>query len=168
MKTKNYKTKKYAGYTTLELLFYIGIFVVMSLLVVNAMITMAKSFRETSVQAELLQGGTIMERISRDVRQANGINTITASTLKLDTKDNVGAGKTIEFRLVGTDIQFLEDDVLTGNLNAPNILVTGLVFTQINTAASTGVKVQVSMSSVNDSQARVQDFYDTVILRGSY
>ena len=156
------------GYSVLELLFYIAFFATFSLLVINAMIIMARSFRETSVQGELRESAVIMERIEREVRQAYDISSISANDLNLDTTDSAGANKTEEFLLSGSDIRFLENGILTGNLNTPNIAVTSLTFTQITTVKGKAVKVAFSVRSNNDSLARVVDFYDTVVLRGSY
>src|SRR3989338_8033873 len=75
------------GYAILELLFYITFFSILSLVVINAMITMTKSFRETAIQAELIESGSIMERMEREIRQALSINSIVANDLKLNTKD---------------------------------------------------------------------------------
>lgn len=160
------KTNK--GYALLELLFYVAFFAVLILLVINAIITMTRSFRETTIQNEWIQNGTSVERISREIRQAYGINSISANSLKLNTKDSGGANKIVEFLLSGTDIQFLENDILTGNLNTPNISISDLVFTQINTAKGVAVKVSLSFKSKNDVQNRVQTFYDSIVLRGSY
>ena len=133
------------------------------------MIIMTKSFRETSIQGELAQSGAILERISREIKQAYGIDPAsTADDLKLNTKNDAGANKTVEFLLSGSNLQLLENSVLTGNLNAPNIIVTGLTFTQITTVKGKAIKIVLSIRSSNDSSARVQYFYDTVVLRGSY
>lgn len=156
------------GYAILELLFYISLFAVLSLLVINAMITMARSFKETTIQAELVQSGTIMERMSREIRQAYDIGAISSSDITLNTKDDAGANKTVEFLLFGTNVQLLENTVFTGDLNTPNIVVTALIFTQITTVQGKAVKVFLTVRSTNDTLARTQDFYDTVVLRGSY
>lgn len=156
------------GYALLELLFYIALFSILSLVVINAMIIMAKSFRETSLQAEFVRSGTMMERISREIRQSYDVNSITASSLKLNIRDTAGVGKTVEFLLSGSNIHLLENDVLVGNLNAPNIVVTSLTFTQIITDEGKAVKVSFSVQSSNDVSSRTQDFYNTVVLRGSY
>jgi len=63
LKIKNFKK----GYAILELLFYISFFTVLALVVINAMIAMAKSFRETAIYAELDQSANIMERMSREI-----------------------------------------------------------------------------------------------------
>ena len=163
------KNKKKSGYALLELLFYVVFFATFSLIVINAMIVMTKSFRETSIQGELAQSGAILERISREIKQAYGIDPAsTADDLKLNTKNDAGANKTVEFLLSGSNLQLLENSVLIGNLNAPNIIVTGLTFTQITTVKGKAIKIVLSIRSSNDSSARVQYFYDTVVLRGSY
>ncbi len=169
MKILNFKIKNSSrGYSVLELLFYVSFFAVFSLLVIQAMVTMAKSFREASIQSELAQGGVIMERITREIRQAYGINSISASGLKLDTTDANDVNKTVEFLLSGSNVQFLENDVLTGNLNGANIVVTGLTFTEITTVKGKAVKVTLTIRSGNDSLARLQNFYNTIVLRGGY
>ncbi len=166
-KTRNFKTAN-KGYTILEVLFYISFFAVFSLIVIDAMITMAKSFKETSIQGELMQSGVIMEKISREIRQAYDIVSISANDLQLNTTDSDGENKTLEFLLSGNNIQLIENNVLTGNLNPPNIAVTDLTFTQIITAESKAVKIFLTVKSVNDVLARTFDFYDTIVLRGGY
>lgn len=164
LKIKNYRR----GYAILELLFYIAFFAVFSLITINAMIAMAESFKETSVQGELVQSGIIMEKISREIRQAYGVSSISVGDLNLDATDSAGANKTVEFLLSGSNIQLLENGVLTGNLNTPKIAVTGLTFTQITTTKGKAVKIFFTVRSVNDALARTFDFYDTIVLRGSY
>lgn len=170
----NFKNKKIniqkntGGYAVLELLFYIAFFAVLTLVVIDAMIVMSKSFQETKIQTELMQGGAIMERISREIRAAYDINTINTNNLILNTKDDSGVDKTMEFSLSSSDLRLLENGALTGNLNTSNIDITSLVFTQITTAKGKAVRVILSIKSSNDASARIEDFNDTVVLRGSY
>lgn len=156
------------GYAIIELLFYIALFVVLSLVVISAMITMARSFREISLQSDLTRSGAVMERISREIRQAHDISLIGAGSLELNTKDEAGADKLVKFLLSGSDVQLWENGVLTGNLNAPGILISNLTFTQITTAGGKAVKISLAVQSGNDALNRAYDFYDTVVLRGSY
>ena len=109
-----------------------------------------------------------MERISREIKQADSINTISSTDLKLNTKDEAGADKTVEFLLSGSDVQILENDVLTGNLNPESVSVSSLDFTEITTTKSKAVKIILTVSSENDLLNRNEVFYDTVVLRGSY
>jgi len=150
-----------SGYAVLELLFYISFFAVFSLLVINAMIAMARSFKETTIQAELVQSGNIMERMSREIRQSSSESVVSATDLKLDTNR-------IEFKLSGSDLQFFENDIFIGNLNTPNIVVSALSFTQITTAKGKAVKIVLTLKSNNDTSGNTQNFYDTIVLRGDY
>ena len=162
------KLERSRGYALLETIFYVILFAILSVAVISAMITMTKAFKATTIQAELMQGGNIMERISREVRQAYSINSISTNDLKLNTKDDVGANKTVEFVLIGSDVRFLENNVVTGNLNTQNVSITALTFTQINTAKGTAVKIFLTVISDNDSQSHNENYYDTVVLRGDY
>ncbi|MBI3305822.1 hypothetical protein HYZ82_01660 [Candidatus Nomurabacteria bacterium] len=157
------------GYAILELLFYMSFFLVISIVVIDSMIIMTKTFKETSIQRDLTQGGVIMERISREMRQAYDISAISASDLTLNTTDIFsGADETVQFLLSGSDIQLLENAALTGNLNLPNVAVAGLSFTQITTVSGKAIKILLTVRSTNDALNRTADFYDTVVLRGSY
>lgn len=156
------------GYVLLETIFYISFFAILSIVVINAMITMTKSFKETVIQAELMQGGNIMERMSREIRQAYEINSISINNLKLNTTDSVGANKTVEFLFSSPNIGFLENDIVIGNLNTQNITVMSLTFTQINTQKGVAVKIFLTVKSNHDSLNRNQDFYNTVVFRDSY
>ena len=160
------KTKN--GYALLELLFYISFFVVLCLLVIDAMVVMAGSFRETTINAEWAQSGNIMERISREIRGAVSISTLNTTDLILNTKDSGGGNKTVEFSLSGANLQLIENGTLTGNLNTPKIVVTGISFSQITTTQGKAVKVFLTLRSTDDSLNRVKNFYDTIVLRGIY
>jgi len=162
------KMKNERGYTLIELLFYIALFSILTLAVINALVVMTKAFRETSIQADLVQSSLVMERISRETRQAYGIFSISASDLKLNTKDELDNNKTVRFVLSGSNIELYENDVLTGNLNTPNIEVTSLSFTEITTVMGKAIKINFSVMSTRDSNNRIEDFYETVVLRGNY
>jgi len=161
---KNLRNKTKNGYALLELLFYISFFVVLVLVVINAMVIMAQSFKETSIQAELVQSGTIMERISREIRSAVSINSISTTDLALKTGDS----RNPEFKLSGTNLQLWENGALVGNLNTPNVIITNLTFSQISTTQSNAARVALTFRLSDDSSARLSNFYDTVVLRGSY
>jgi len=156
------------GYTLIEILFYISIFAIFSIVVINSMITMTRSFKETAIQAELKQGEDILKKIAQEIRSAYRIDEISASALEIETLDEDGDERDVDFLLFGTDVRFLERDIFIGNLNSPNLEVTGLSFTEVETINSAAIKISVSVKSKRDTQNRVVNFYDTVILRGSY
>ncbi|MEK7564167.1 MAG: hypothetical protein AAB510_01185 [Patescibacteria group bacterium] len=136
--------------------------------IISTFITMSKAFKETTIQADLLQSSNILERISREVRQAYDINFISATDLRLNTIESNNRTIILRFVLSGYNIQVYQDDVFIGNLNIPSIEVTSLSFTQITTAQGKGVRITLSTRSNRDSLSRTYDFYSTAALRGSY
>jgi hypothetical protein len=106
--------------------------------------------------------------MSREIRGSISINSINNTDLVLNTKDSGGANKTEEFLLSGSNIKFLENGTLTGNLNTPNIIITALTFTQITTAEGQAIRILLTLKSSDDTSLRLVNFYDTIVLRGSY
>ena len=164
--THSIKTKE--GYALIELLFYISIFAILILVVINSMIVMTKSFRETTIQAEFVNASSIMERMSREIRQASDISSISTSNLVLNTTDEFEVDKTVEFSLSNSNIDFSEDGISQGNLNTPNIIISNLNFTEITTTEGKAIKILITLYSTNDDLNRNIDFYNTIALRGNY
>ncbi len=167
MKNFNLKNKK-GGSAVIELVFYLSILAILVLVVINAMIMMTKSFRETTIHASLGSGASIMERMSRQIKQASSITSLTATDLVLAAKDLNGADISARFVLSGSNIAFSENGSSLGNLNSANLTVSSLSFTQINTSKGTAVKIFFTVGSTSDPLNRTVDFYNTVVLRGDY
>ena len=167
----NTKLQKNKGISLVEIILYVAIFTVMSVVIINSMITMTKAFAETSVKSDFIQSANIVERISREIRKSTTINTFANSDLKLNTTDSAGATKTIEFKVVGTDLQLLDSTVNNGspvNLNPTHIQVNSLLFSQITTPKGSAIKIILSVQDTRDKTLKTETFYDTIALRGNY
>jgi hypothetical protein len=162
------KKNKIGGYAILETLFYISFFAVFSIVVIQAMLTMVRSFKETSIHADLARAGGMMERMSREVKQAYDISSISGTDLILNTTDASGTNKTIQFQLTGNNIRLLDNGVFIANLNSANLVVTNLSFAQITTTKGKAVKISFTAYSTRDTASRPETFYNTVALRGIY
>lgn len=165
-------TKRNKGYSLIEILFYISILGVLSLVVINSLIVMAKSFKETAMNRDFMQAANMVERISRDIRRANGAlgTEVEADYLKLIiTENSPQVYNPTEFRLVGSDIQVFEDDVFVGNLNSPNLSVSDLSFYVIGTTEGAAIKFFFTVRPTSKYDfVGAETFYDTVVLRGGY
>ncbi|MFM7088617.1 MAG: type II secretion system protein J [Candidatus Paceibacterota bacterium] len=164
----SFKKNRKKGFTLVEMIFYIAVFSAVSLILIRAVLIMVASFRETQVVADINQTNQIMERISREIRQADSIQTISSTNLKLNTTDTAGNPATITFTLSGTNLELRENDVLVGNLNPSTISVTALSFIQQVMIHSTGVKVTMTIQSSRYGVVKTENFYNTLVLRGSY
>ncbi len=159
--------KKNGGYSMVELIFYVALFSFMSLVVINSILTMTKSFKETGTYAEVMKGGDIIERISREVRRATSVASISASDLKINTKNDSGVAKTMEFVLNNGNVQLFENDVFTGNLNTDNVTISTLTFSQITTTNGVAIKIALDINSKSKTNSS-ESFYNTIVLRGDY
>ena len=161
--------KSNSGYSLLELVFYISLFTFLSLVVINSVLVMTRSLKETSFYSQLQTGGSMMGTISREVRRATSINSISSSDLVLNTTDDAGDSKTVEFVLSSANIQFLENDVFTGNLNSFGVAVGSLSFTEIDMRnGGKAIKIFFTISLNSDLSGQSYDFYDTIVLRSGY
>lgn len=158
----NLKLKNKKAYTILEIVIYVALFALLSVAVTNSLLVMIKSFTATSVQQDFLKTVPMMERITREIKQASNVTSVSVSDILLTSTNNP------EFKLSGTNLQLWENSTLTGNLNPTNISVNSLSFVVITTAQGKAVKIQFSVTDTKDKTARSETFYSTAVLRGIY
>ena len=65
MRKISYKNR---GFSLLEVVFYIAVFAILSIVVINALLTMTRAFKESTIESDIVRAGGIMERISREVK----------------------------------------------------------------------------------------------------
>jgi type II secretory pathway component PulJ len=164
------------GYSLIEVIVYIAIFTSISILVINSFITILSSFKNTEANRRLLESGSlVMERMTREIRQANSID-LTNSTigsnpgiLQLNGKDSGGGLIYIKFKKEDNgEIDIYRNNNSGENLLSSQVLVTSLIFRRITTTESEAVKIEMTIQYTNGSIVKTENFYNTIILRGSY
>ena len=170
-----YKNRPHRGFSLIETLVYLAIFATFSVLVINSFILVVASFTNTRTNRDLLEGGSnVMERISREIRQAKNID-VTNSTLgsspgvlQLNSTDSSGTAETIKFSITNGALNIYQNGTLQDTLLGQNISPTSLIFRRISTTKGEAVKVEMTMQDSRSKTLRSENFYDTVILRGEY
>lgn len=162
--------KRNTGYSIIEILFYISILGILSLVVIDSLIVMTNAFRETTINRDIMQAGNIMERMTRDIRNSQSILSINqgGNNLKINTLGTAQVYQPVDFKLAGRDIQLYENDVFIGNLNSPDISIVALTFDPMLATQTGNVKISMTVQSNHYGSTRTETFYDTVILRGGY
>lgn len=160
------KTKN--GYTLVETIFYVSLFAIVSFILLDVLMKMTDLFINTAVRADIVQGSKILENISRELKQGENF-TFSSNILTVNTRDEYGNPRTVVYTLSGTNIG-INDSVLgnLGNLNTPNISVVSFDIDSINTLQSKAAKIYLSIRSNRDVVANVENFQNTIVLRGSY
>lgn len=170
-----YKQKK-NGYSIVEILVYLAIFTALSILVINSFIVVLGSFSATRTNRDLLESGsTAMERISREIRQAESVDIVNSvfnsspGALQLNSTDSSGAAMIMKFNVgTGGVLNMYKDGVLTGSLLGQNVSATSLIFRRIVTTNGEAIKIELTLQDTVGKLNKLENFYDTIILRGAY
>jgi hypothetical protein len=134
------------------------------------------SFSTTRTNHILLEAGlSSMDRISREIRQANSIDIGSSylgsnpGVLQLNTKDSSGTSTTVKISKEGNILNLYQpSNTLVASLLDNDISITNLVFTRIDTVAGEAVKIEMTLLDTKSKNMRTENFYNTIILRGSY
>jgi len=175
LRVPRYASRNARGYSLAETLIYLALFVILSVVVINALLTIVKLFPAIRSNKDLLDSGeSAMERMTREIREATSVDSANSTlgtspgVLQLNTTDAAGAAKIVKFTTANSVLQIYENGTLSGNLIGGNTQVTNLVFTQITTAKSKAVKISLTLQDTRNTKHPSQSFYDTIIMRGSY
>lgn len=174
-----YKINNKKGISLVETIIYLAIFTMVSILVINSFITVMGSFSTTRTNRSLMEAGiNSMERISREIRQADSIDVLNSSlnggTLQLNSKDSGENLITIKFSKVNNDLNLYKCSGLTvcntlsGNLVGENISLDSLVFRRVITAQGEAIKIEMTLRDLYSKTNKTENFYNTIILKGSY
>jgi prepilin-type N-terminal cleavage/methylation domain-containing protein len=166
--------QKKKGFTLIEFVIYISIIVIVLVIVVGIIVNMSQSYQHIVVAQQISDSSaTAFERITREVRNADSVD-VSGSTLDsnpgalvVNTTAN-GTSETREFLVSSGMIRVLEDDVDMGPLTMSDVTVSNLVFRVSTSTYSTAVKIEMTLDAGSGEYARSENFYSTVILRGSY
>lgn len=163
------------GYSIVEILIYVALFATLSIAVINSFIVVVSSFNSTRVNRNLLEAGsTIMERISREIRQSYAID-VSGSTLgtspgvlDMDTTSTGGGNTTVKFIVENGLLNMYDGSSIVGSLNSPSISIQSIIFRKISTAESDAVKIELTLQDTTSKTLRSENFYNTIILRETY
>ena len=169
-----WRKKNSGGFTLVESIFYMAILGVLSITIFNSIINISNSFKETSVNNDLINSSYVIERLTREIRTADSVSLVSSNSLLLNTKDSLNNPVTRSFYWEDGNLRFEEDGKYVGNLNDSNMLVTELEFVKIDTPYKDAIKIFVALKPTSTISHRrcdvsecVEEFYDTVSVRGA-
>lgn len=166
----------HTGFTLIEIIVYLAIFAVLSVLVVETIITVTDAFGKARVKRTLaLEGRGAMERMMREIRLATSVD-ITGSVLdtnpgriKLNTvvSPSDSAPAVREFLISGKHL-ILRDGANDIAIVA-NASTTKLIFRHIlGSDVSDAVRIELEIEDGQGDRYMSVPFYSTAVLRGSY
>lgn len=155
------------GYTLIEVILYSALFVLLLGAIVNAGLLLSRSYSEIKSERNVQMSAlSVMDQMTRHIRTAESIDGsgtaygTSNGSLLLRSTDTGGTAHTVTLYLSGGRVQMSKEGAVFGPLTDASISVSSLVFRHIVTGNSEGVKIEMTIDGRN--------FYNTVMLRGSY
>lgn len=160
------------GFSIIEIIIYLAIFTVMSIVVINSFIIILSSFSGIHINYEFLNSGSMaMERISREIRQSKNIDmthSVFDSNSSIIRLNDTDGSSYIDFYRNGNNLEISKNGTEVGSLLTQDIIITKLEFNHIITTNSEAVKIEIDLQNTKSKINRTEKFYDTVVLRGGY
>lgn len=154
-----------SGYSLVELLVYIGLFVLISMVLVQSLISVVRTYAQAARYRALQTSGELtMERIVREVRSAN---TLTASgcatTLgSLTIVDN--SGETTIVTVSDGRMQLSANGGAPEALSSSEVVVEEFIVCPITTPVGMGVKSTLTLTTTGNNPVRAT-FSSTIGIR---
>ncbi|MDP3958179.1 MAG: hypothetical protein Q8Q36_01795 [bacterium] len=163
------------GYTMIELVLYASLLAVMSVLVVQALISLTRTFGEMKASSALRAGALVgMERMLKEIRFASSVDYAgsmfdsSPGRLTLNSTDEGGAAKTVEFRVATSTLLLIDDGVDKGALTGDAVSVASLVFREATTPKGSLIKIEMTLEDTRLSNPRPATVYGSAVMRGAY
>ena len=80
----------------------------------------------------------------------------------------VGPATTTEFYIAGDTLYVRENGAEAGALTRPGVSVDTLVFRQLDSGISSGIRIELTLSSVTGTTTKTEQFSVFSVLRNSY
>lgn len=168
-------TKKKSGFSLIEVVLYISLFSVISVLTMNALFATMKAFTDLRISRDINDSSVkMMERMTRDIKSATSVDLVnstfnaTPGRLTFSTINASGTPMTVEYFITGNALHVRENGVDRGSLLSSQTSISGVIFNYINTGPSIGIKIDLHVTASRGNVSDTDHFYDTVIMRGSY
>ena len=163
------KPFKQSGYSLLELLIYIALFTFLSVVLVQSLITVMKTYAQAQSYRALQNNGELaMERITRELRNGSTASTsacvATPGTLSIASSDASGDTHTTVFGVNTGRVQLTIDGASPSDITTDEVAVSSLTFCRFTTPVGSAVKAVLVLTTTKGVIVSAP-FYTTIVLR---
>ncbi len=157
-----------AGFSLIETLLYLSIFIVVSTASVYVLFSLNEIIDNYRVTTSLYRSGAnAMEQIVTSIREADQLSGATvvhsSSTGVLAV---MNGAQTTQFTKTGDDLLLSRAGASLGSLLAPNVDVVGFTVFQYPTTVGTLVRVKLDLEATSGSTTRTVSLYGGSVIRG--
>jgi len=158
------------GYSLVEMLVYVSILSVLAVLVVNVIIVLGQSYGALKATRNVNSAAmTSLERTVREIRLSNSVDTVNSTFGTHPGRLTLSMGATTtEFYLDSGVFKVRQNGSDEGALTQDGTSVTNLVFRYITVGSIESIKIEMTLESTVGKSTKTENFYNFVVLRGSY
>ena len=162
------------GLSLIETMIYIAILLAVLLLFVKLVTSISQSYLTIGVTRRLdAVAGISMDRMTREIRSASDVDVdsifgVSPGRLVLKKVNSLGVITRVGFIAPDSHLRIIEDGVDSGPLFPLSVTTSSLIFRQIDSGVSKGIKIEMALRSDGGGVTRTQNYYSTIILRGTY
>jgi prepilin-type N-terminal cleavage/methylation domain-containing protein len=163
---RNWQRKR-RGFTFIELILYLAIVsIVLGALVPFAFTVIGSGVKSSTQQEVFSSARFISERIKYEIRNATGINSVSATSLSLATA--TGSTNPTVIDLSGGNIRIKQGVSTAVNLNSANTTVPSLSFVNFTSGDNKTKHVQFTFTlNANFNSTVRQEYQETMTVEGS-
>ena len=166
------KNSKKFGYTLVEMIVYVAVISLISLVIVNTTLSFSRSYRHLQALRIVDDSGSgAMERMTRDIRAASTID-VANSTLGsspgvltvIATANSIST--TTKFYLQNNIAKADVNGSYFGPLTLSTATTTSLVFTKLDSPISHAIKIDMTVVATVGGVTKTKNYHSTIILKG--
>lgn len=164
-----------SGFSLLETVVYIALFSTLSLTIANSMIQTVRGFNYLRASRDIDTASVvIMERLTANIKNATSTDVsnstfgATPGRLTLNVTNASGTPMTVEYYVLSNNLRIKEAGVDVGSLMSSAARIQSLIFYSIDTGGTSGIKIELQLQSTRGVVTANDNFYNTVMLRGTY
>ena len=165
------KIRQRLGFTLVEILVYISIFVILSVGAIGFLFSLDDLFVQYKLKQNLLASGTtIMERVLLEVREADSL-VMADSIIESPSNGVISLDKgyeTVEILKNGNNLELYRDNNLESIINSSEVEVLGSTFYHYEQNGVELIRVKLDLRSSVESQTEDWTITGGAIIRGSY
>ena len=160
------------GFSLIELVIYISIFVLILSIVISFTVVFLRSYGNVEISNTINNSAIVsLERMVREIRFAENINTTLSilnspqGRLVLNTNDDIGQPLVLDFYLNNGVLELRKDGVYFGALTNKDVFVERLLFRLSNNGVSDIVKIEMDIKSTLGSLSKIETFLASALVR---
>lgn len=160
------------GYTLIESLVYITIFLFVSVIIIELILSVLETHRQvTPINTLSREAVSSLEQLTREIRgatsvdMANSVFATSSGSLQLNTTNQTGDLRTVKFYLDLNKVKIDDNGLYLGPLSSDLVTVTSLIFNLATSTKQDLVKIELSLTAGSGDYQKSETFYSAVKLR---